>query len=80
MPLITNYLNNIFPRRDIKPQNVLISADQTVKIADFGLARIYDTGMRLTTTVCIPSPVYLISIHDTGMRFTTTVFIPSWCI
>jgi len=37
--------------RDLKPQNILISHDQTIKIADFGLARVYDTGMRLTTTV-----------------------------
>ena len=37
----------------MKPQNILVSRDGHVKLADFGLARIYDFSSLLTTVVSV---------------------------
>jgi eukaryotic-like serine/threonine-protein kinase len=49
--------------RDIKPANIVLS-HQTglgdhVKILDFGLARLHDTGQNLTTGIVVGTPAYM---------------------
>ncbi len=43
--------------RDLKPQNILVNRDQTLKIADFGLARFYSMQSAFTTVArALPFP------------------------
>ncbi|XP_067451398.1 interferon-induced very large GTPase 1-like [Thunnus thynnus] len=44
--------------RDIKPQNIFLTKDETVQLGDFGVSRVLNSTEELATT-CIGTPLYL---------------------
>ena len=55
--LATAHKNGVV-HRDIKPQNILISVDGTIKITDFGIARAADVSTVTMTTNAVGSVYY----------------------
>jgi len=55
--------------RDLKPQNILLAADGSPKVADFGLAHLMDARERITRTgTAVGTPVYMAPEQVEGSR------------
>ena len=56
--------------RDVKPSNVMIGDDGSVKLADFGVASVHGDPQLTATGVIIGSPAYMAPEQATGAKVT----------
>lgn len=64
--------------RDLKPSNLLWSADHTLKLADFGLARVFESGLGRVATQPAGTPSYMAPEQIRGDDLGPTVDIYSF--
>lgn len=56
--------------RDVKPGNLLLGRDGSIKITDFGIARVMDASPLTRTGILMGTPLYLSPEQATGGRAT----------
>lgn len=64
--------------RDVKPENVLVSARGDAKLADFGLAKGERSAVRTATGMIVGTPEYLAPELFQGARATPASDVYSW--
>lgn len=68
---------NLIVHRDLKPSNILVSGSGTVKLLDFGIARLVDTGdveeLHTRTGLMLLTPAYAAPEQIRGEAVTTAV-------
>jgi len=67
---------NVVLHRDLKPANIFLDARRSVKIGDFGLARVLKPDVNFTKT-CVGTPYYMSPVIMLHLVFCTQNFFVS---